>query len=122
MFFGDSWQGIGLPIPRQSERVVWQMSAFGLMRVDPDAVWIWLGQSCARQGLSVIVAGPGVIARVGVLLGGRLPRRGPRQGACAADAGHSRQVGMIRDGSSSRAPGTPGARVAKSSTAATIAA
>lgn len=52
------------------------------MTVDREALREWVEQSCAAQGVPVLVADSGVIARVGVLLRGGSPLGGSsRQGA-----------------------------------------
>lgn len=69
------------------------------MTVDREAVRAWLEASCKAQGVPVLVADAGVIARVGVLLTRGVPRRGPRQGSGRGAPGQSLQVGTIRPGS-----------------------
>ncbi len=50
------------------------------MPVDSEAVRAWLELSCARQGVPVVVTDPGVVAVVGVLMGGRDAAREPPAG------------------------------------------
>ena len=41
------------------------------MAIDREALRAWVAASCAAQGIEVLVSDPGVLARVGVLLGRR---------------------------------------------------
>lgn len=50
------------------------------MAIDRDALRAWVVASCAAQGVEVLVSDPGVVARVGVLLGGREAARKPPTG------------------------------------------
>lgn len=50
------------------------------MAIDRDALRAWVAASCEAQGLEVLVSDPGVVARVGVLLGGREAARRPPAG------------------------------------------
>lgn len=52
--------------------------------IDRDALRVWLEQSCAVQGVPVVVSDSSAIARVGVLLRGRDAAEKPPLGASAA--------------------------------------
>lgn len=54
------------------------------MALDAAAVRAWLEQSCARQGVSVLVTDPTVVAQVGMLLGGGGAVRTPAERASTA--------------------------------------
>lgn len=60
----------------------------------------WLTASCERQGLSVTVTDPSVIARIATLLGADRPAR---------PAVQTRHTGAARPISRLREPGVPGA-------------
>ncbi|GLV09204.1 MULTISPECIES: hypothetical protein [Mycobacterium] len=60
----------------------------------------WLTASCERQGLSVTVTDPAVIARIATLIGADHPAR---------PAGQTRHTGATRPISRRRTPGVPGA-------------
>ena len=51
------------------------------MAVDRVALRAWLEASCVAQGIPVVVADPGLLAQVGVLLRGRGAARKPPEGA-----------------------------------------
>jgi hypothetical protein len=53
------------------------------MVIDPEVMRVWLEDSCALQGVSVVVTDAGVVAQVGVLLRGR-DAAGPRREAGSA--------------------------------------
>jgi hypothetical protein len=55
-------------------------------RVPPDVVRRWLVDSCAAQGVPVVVSDPRVLAQVAVLVSGRGGRR-PRQAQRAPASG-----------------------------------
>ncbi len=50
------------------------------MSIDREALRAWVSASCAAQGVEFLVSDPGVVARVGVLLGGREAARKPPAG------------------------------------------
>lgn len=50
------------------------------MAIDREALRAWVAASCAAQGVEVLVSDPGVVARVGVLLGRREAARKPPPG------------------------------------------
>lgn len=50
------------------------------MAIDREALRAWVAASCAAQGVELIVSDPAVVARVGVLLGGRGAARTPPRG------------------------------------------
>lgn len=79
--------------------------------VDPEALAVWVAESCRAQGVPERVTDPGVISRVGVLLGAA-PERTDAAAAGAPRRAHSRHTGTSRAGSSLRAPGVPGRTVA----------
>lgn len=54
------------------------------MALETAEVRRWLEQSCARQGVPVLVTDPAVVARVGVLLGGGGAARTPAERASTA--------------------------------------
>jgi hypothetical protein len=54
------------------------------MALDAAAIRAWLEQSCAHQGVAVVVTDPAVVARVGVLLGGGAAARTPAERASTA--------------------------------------
>lgn len=58
------------------------------MVIDPQMMHVWLEDSCALQGVAVVVTDAGVVAQVRVLLRGR-DAAGPRREAGAAAPGAS---------------------------------
>lgn len=89
-----------------------------------EQVATWVKASCDRQGVPVVVTDPSLVADVVVLLTGRVARasavvacRAPR----CAPAGHDRQTGSTRAGSTLRAPGVPGRITTRSKTVEMIA-
>jgi hypothetical protein len=54
------------------------------MTLDAASIRDWLEQSCARQGVPVVVTDHTVVARVGVLLGGGGAARTPAERASTA--------------------------------------
>ncbi len=63
----------------------------GLSHLSAAEVAAWVVASCAAQGLPVKVSDPGVVRRVGALLGapGAGSRAHPRSGSTRPDAGRS---------------------------------
>lgn len=79
--------------------------------VDPEALAAWVAQSCHAQGVPERVTDPGVLGRVGALLGA-VPERTDASAAGAPRRAHSRHTGTSRAGSIDLAPGVPGRTVA----------
>lgn len=79
--------------------------------VDPEALAAWVADSCRAQGVPVRVTDPGVLGRVGALLGAAAERT-DAAAAGAPRRDHSRHTGTSRFGSSDLAPGVPGRTVA----------
>jgi hypothetical protein len=54
------------------------------MGIDSEVMRVWLEESCALQGIALVITDAGVVARVGVLLRGRDAAGTRRQAGTAA--------------------------------------